>query len=197
MKKIVQISKKFAKPIDGGIYVENLEKAVSDLHSTPFKKGKITLYHKYEVPCSNIYNIGYGKNPAGKRHRIPQDVWMCNVSFDTLGKLKKHLQKAKQTENPHFKIEYQEIKTQKGFGGIHRVRGIKLIEGKYSTHIQMKFLDNGLIGVRFEYGPEEIDRVYDALSNLKQKGYERQQACFVLCNEGYCLGWFNVYSQIK
>lgn len=194
MSEIIQLSKELVRPTDGRTYVANLEEAVRDLSSTPFNNG-VQLYHG-EDHYASYYDIDYGTNTVRDNSGVPKEktVWGFDVDIKTLRQLRRHLKKARKTENPDFKIQYKNIEfadaqtsldqlfgpwtRKKRHGWYERLQRIKLNEDKSSTYVHMKFLDSGLVEVRFEYDPRsyqrEIARVNKGVSKLENRGYERQ-----------------------
>lgn len=177
MEEIIRLSKKIEKAKDERMYVQNLETVVKDLSSTSFNRG-LQLYGEggYYASCHNIIN--YGTNIRKDKSGVPKEVNVerLNVSIKTLRQLRRHIRKAKRTENPYFKIKY--IPPGHGHPFIYKVEGIRLNEEDSSTSVTARlddFYDRAEVQFKYDTKSSEREtrRIERSVSRLLKRGYEK------------------------
>lgn len=134
--KYTVLAKQLEKQDDGRQYVGNLEKVVDDLLATGFHNG-VELYQKGHEYKTIIYKICYGTDGGGKKV-----VGEESMMIGTLPVLMREIRKAKEVENPDFKI---------GLVFLQRVYKIGLSEEDSSTKVFAFLYDSGNVRINFIY----------------------------------------------
>ncbi len=170
MEEIIRLSKKIEKAKDDRIYVQNLETFVNDLSSISFNR-EVRLCGK-EYYFISRYDIDYGTNTRKNKSGVPieEHVKKDKVIIETLRQLRRHIRKAKRTENPYFRVISN--------GHHNSVEIIMLMEIDSSTYVTARlddFYDRA--EVQFKYDSKsskrEIRRIERSVSRLLKRGYEK------------------------
>lgn len=183
------------KPTEGpnapsNVYVKNLETLVCDMKATGFNGSVGICNDHHEYALSSIFKVTYGTRTRKNSSGVPveEEVKKYEIRLNTLRKLRRHVCKALNTNNPDFTVARGSMRPLKDwtdflwpaiydYESSRRVRKIEMQEKDSSTRISAELPGMGGLLIKVEYDKRshqrELVRVEKAISELVKRGYDK------------------------